>query len=163
MNRLIHWRKNSKTFRIECMTFIIKTRNLNKEQVVEKSKNRRRVNSGKLFKIGETKRKETPPLKTKGKVSLSQSIYQLIRLINQNNTLIFQNKKRTINFIEFMGSGSLLNKPIIKIKSCLKPKSNNHVITHRNHHLPLVQKIILTPNLLQRLPILSPLGRRMRK
>lgn len=58
------------------MIFIIRIRNSNKEQVVERSKKRRRrINLGKSFKIREMKRKEIHPLKTKGKVNLNLSIY----------------------------------------------------------------------------------------
>lgn len=56
------------------MTFIIRTRSSSRRQEVAKSR-RRRINLSKLSKIGERKRKETPPLKTKGKVSLNLPIY----------------------------------------------------------------------------------------
>lgn len=56
------------------MTFIIRTRSSSRRQEVAKSR-RRRINLSKLSKIGERKRKETPPLKTKEKVSLSLPIY----------------------------------------------------------------------------------------
>ena len=57
------------------MTFIIRTRSSSRRQEVAKSRRRRRINLSKLSKIGERKRKETPPLKTKGKVSLNLPIY----------------------------------------------------------------------------------------
>lgn len=57
------------------MTFIIRTRSSSRRQEVAKSRRRRRINLSKLSKIGERKRKETPSLKTKGKVSLSLPIY----------------------------------------------------------------------------------------
>jgi hypothetical protein len=75
MSRSIPWKRSSKTLRIGCMTFIIRTRSSSRRQEVAKSRRRRRINLSKLSKIGERKRKETPPLKTKGKVSLSLPIY----------------------------------------------------------------------------------------
>jgi hypothetical protein len=74
MSRSIPWKRSSKTLRIGCMTFIIRTRSSSRRQEVAKSR-RRRINLSKLSNIGERKRKETPPLKTKGKVSLSLPIY----------------------------------------------------------------------------------------
>ena len=57
------------------MTFIIRISSSSRRQEVAKSRRRRRINLSKLSKIGERKRKETHPLKTKGKVSLSLPIY----------------------------------------------------------------------------------------